>query len=134
MSVTATTPATTTTKVTKAAVKPLLRDGLIATAVAPVATATVAAVGDVAGISLDVAGAPIPATGFAVLTAFFSVVGLALTLVLNRFARRPRTAFVRTTVVLTVLSLVPDVLADAAVSTEIATLLKVPRSTVYYWR
>jgi hypothetical protein len=34
------------------------------------------------------------------------------------FARHPRTAWIRTTVVLTVLSLVPDVLADAAVRTK----------------
>jgi hypothetical protein len=34
------------------------------------------------------------------------------------FARHPRTAWIRTTVVLTVLSLVPDVLADAAVTTK----------------
>lgn len=120
MSVTTTTAAAKTTapKATKAPAKPLIRDGLLATAIAAVATATVAAVGDLAGVSLDVGGAPIPASGFAVLTAFFSVVGLVLALVLNRFARRPRTAFVCATVVLTALSLVPDVLADAATSTK----------------
>jgi hypothetical protein len=42
-----------------------------------------------------------------------------LAVVLRRFARRPRRAFVRTTVALTVLSLVPDIIADAASSTKV---------------
>ena len=96
----------------------LLRDGVLATAVASVATTAIAAAGQAAGISLAVSGAPIPPTGFAVLTGMFSVVGLLIALVLRRFAGRPRTAWVRTTVVLTALSLVPDVLADAATSTK----------------
>ncbi len=85
-----------------------------AAAVASAATTIVAAAGHAAGISPDVCGAPIPVSGFAMLTAIFSLVGLVLAVVLPRFARHPRTAFVRTTVVLTVLSLVPDVIADAA--------------------
>ncbi len=42
---------------------------------------------------------------------------------LRRFARRPRTAWLRTTVALTVLSFVPDVLADAAVATKVLLML-----------
>ena len=68
-------------------------------------------------------GAPIPVTGFATLTAIFSLVGLVLALVLARFAARPRTAFVRTTVALTVLSLVPDVIADATPATKALLML-----------
>ncbi len=113
----------TTTTTAIAPAKPLITGGLIATAVAAAATATVAAVGQLAGISLAVAGAPIPVSGFAVLTAIFSVVGLGLALVLARRARRPRTAFVRTTIVLTALSLVPDVLADASVATKVLLML-----------
>jgi hypothetical protein len=120
MSVTTT---TTAAKPTTAPAKPLIRDGLAAAAVAAAATATVAAVGDFAGISLNVAGAPIPVTGFAMLTVIFSVVGLVLALVLARFARRPRTAFVRTTIALTALSLVPDVLADATTATKALLML-----------
>nr|BFE70563.1 hypothetical protein GCM10020092_038640 [Actinoplanes digitatis] len=63
-------------------------------------------------------GAPIPVTGFGTLTAVFSLVGLVLAVVLSRKARHPRRAFVRTTVVLTVLSLVPDVIADAGPATK----------------
>jgi hypothetical protein len=66
-----------------------------------------------------VGGAPIPVLGFGMLTAIFSLVGLALAAVLSRTARHPRRAFVRTTVVLTVLSLVPDVIADAGPATKV---------------
>jgi uncharacterized membrane protein len=119
MSATTTAPAKSTTAPTK----PLIRDGLTATALAAAATATVAAAGESAGISLNVSGAPIPVTGFAVLTAIFSIVGLVLALVLARTTRRPRTAFVRTTIALTVLSLVPDVLADASTATKALLML-----------
>src|SRR4030088_2195929 len=108
---------------TAAPPKPLITGGLTAVAVAAAATATVAAAGEFAGISLVVGGAPIPVFGFAVLTAIFSVVGLVLALVLARSARRARTAFVRTTVVLTALSLVPDVLADASAATKVVLML-----------
>jgi hypothetical protein len=90
--------------ITVAPAKPLITGGLTAAAVAAAATATIAAAGEFAGISLVVGGAPIPVFGFAVLTVIFSVVGLVLALVLARSARRPRTAFVRTTIVLTALS------------------------------
>ncbi|GAA2152262.1 DUF6069 family protein [Actinomadura napierensis] len=111
---------TTTTTVPA---KPLITGGLTAAAVAAAATAAVAAVGESAGISLAVGGKAIPLTGFAMLTAVFSVVGLVLALVLARAAGRPRTAFVRTTIVLTALSLVPDVLADAAAATKMLLMM-----------
>ncbi|WP_198653514.1 DUF6069 family protein [Actinocorallia populi] len=78
-----------------------------------------AAVGEFAGISLVVGGAPSPVSGFTVLSVVFSVVGL----VLARLVRRPRTVFVHTTVVLTVLSLVPDVLVDASAATRVLLML-----------
>jgi hypothetical protein len=124
MSVTTTTTTQNTTTTTPAvSARALIGGGLLATAAAAVATAAVAGVGQLAGISLDVSGAPIPVIGFSSLTAIFSVVGLLLALVLRRFASRPRVAFVRTTVVLTVLSLVPDVLADAAPTTKMLLML-----------
>ena len=101
----------------------LVVPGLAATAAASVATPLVAAAGNAAGISLDVGGAPIPVLGFATLTAFFSVVGVVLAVVLSRLARHPRIVFVRTTVVLTALSLVPDVIVDAAVPTKALLML-----------
>ena len=101
----------------------LVGHGLGATVLASGATMAVAAAGQAAGISLDVGGAPIPVPGFATLTAFFSVIGLVLAVVLARLARHPRSTFVRTTVVLTVLSLVPDVLVDAAPATKALLML-----------
>lgn len=118
-----TTAHTITTTTTAAPATSVIGGGLLAAAVAAAATAAVAGVGQAAGISLEVSGAPIPVPGFAMLTAIFSVVGLVLALGLRRFASRPRVAFVRTTVVLTALSLVPDVLADAAPTTKMLLML-----------
>jgi hypothetical protein len=124
MSVTTSNTADTavTTRAATAA-KPLIIAGLTAAAVAAAATSAVAAAGESAGIGLAVGGAPIPVSGFATLTAIFSVAGLVLALVLARTARRPRTAFVRTTIALTALSLVPDVLADASATTRMLLML-----------
>jgi hypothetical protein len=101
----------------------LVGHGLGAAVLASGATMAVAAAGQAAGISLDVGGAPIPVLGFATLTAFFSVIGLVLAVVLGRLARHPRSAFVRTTLVLTVLSLVPDVIVDAHSATKALLML-----------
>jgi hypothetical protein len=112
---------TTTVSTTRAAASSLgalTRTGVVIAAVASAATMTVAAAGHAAGISLDMGGAPIPVTGFGVLTAVFSLVGLVLAVALSRTARNPRRTFIRTTVVLTVLSLVPDAIADAGPATK----------------
>jgi hypothetical protein len=115
-----TTPAATTAAPTTGS---LTKTGIAAAAIASCATTTVAAAGNAAGISLDMAGQPIPVLGFGTLTAIFSVVGLILAAILSRTARHPRSTFIRTTVVLTVLSLVPDVIADAGVATKALLML-----------
>ena len=101
----------------------LLLTGSAATVAAAVATAVVAAAGQAVGISTAIAGASIPTSGFAVLTVMFSVIGLVIATVLRRFASNPRTAWLRTTIALTVLSFVPDLLADAAVTTKLLLML-----------
>jgi len=101
----------------------LLAAGAVATVVASAATPVVAAAGLAAGISLDIAGAPIPVPGFATLTAFFSVIGLAIAVVLARMARHPRRVWIRTTVALTALSLVPDLIVAAAPATKALLML-----------
>lgn len=113
--------ATATTALTapRTSVRPLVRAGLIATVAASVATTVVAALGRAAGISLDISAEPIPLWGFAQLTAIFSLIGLGLAVVLARRAGAPRTTFVRTTVALTALSVVPDLIADAAWDTRV---------------
>jgi len=117
MSVTTTAPVTATTTAQSSAGS-LLRDGAVATVLAAVATAAVATAGQAVGIGGAISGNAIPPSGFATLTVIFTVLGLVIALGLRRFARNPRTAWVRTTVALTALSLVPDVLADADTATK----------------
>ena len=119
MSTIAATAATTT----RPSVGSLLLAGAGATVAAAVATAVVAAAGQAIGISTEISGAPIPTSGFATLTVIFSVIGLVIASALRRFARTPRTTWLRTTVALTVLSFVPDVLADADTSTKVLLML-----------
>ncbi|HSK60579.1 MAG TPA: DUF6069 family protein [Actinomycetospora sp.] len=114
---------TTGTTETTPTLGSMLLAGSAATVAAAVAASAVAAAGRAVGISTAVAGTPIPVSGFAVLTTIFSVLGLVIATGLRRFARHPRTAWVRTTVVLTVLSFVPDVLADATVATRALLIL-----------
>ena len=117
---TVTAPTTTATDVTAApGLGSMLLHGAAASVIAAAATSAVAAAGIAVGIGTDVAGAPIPVSGFAVLTLIFAVVGLVIATALRRFARSPRTAWVRTTVALTVLSFVPDVLVDGGVATKL---------------
>lgn len=87
--------------------------------VAAVATTTLAGVAHASGVSLDIAGEPVPVLAFAQLTFLFALVGLLIAVGLRRWASDARTAWVRTTVVLTGLSFVPDLLADAATQTKI---------------
>jgi hypothetical protein len=117
--VSTTVPATHTPTAAVPTVGSLLLTGAAATVTAAAATALVAAAGQAVGFGTAVSGMPIPPSGFAVMTVMFSVLGLVIATALRRFARHPRTAWLRTTVALTVLSFVPDVLADAAVSTKV---------------
>jgi hypothetical protein len=112
-----------TTRATAPRLAALTGTGVVAAVAASAATMIVAAAGSAAGVSLDVSGAPIPVSGFGVLTLIFSLVGLVLAAVLSRTVRDPRRAFIRTTVVLTALSLVPDVIADAAPATKALLML-----------
>lgn len=115
------TPTAVTT--TRSGFGALTLTGVAATVIAAAATTAVAATGNAAGISLDVNGAPIPVTGFGTLTVIFSLVGVVLAAVLARFARSPRRAFVRTTVALTALSLVPDAIVAATPATKALLML-----------
>jgi hypothetical protein len=99
--------------------KSLVKGGLAAIVVAAVATTLIALIGRSAGNSLEVGGAPIQLSGFAMMTVIFAGLGLILAVILARTARRPRTVFVRTTIVLVVLSFVPDLLVSAAASTRL---------------
>jgi hypothetical protein len=96
------------------------KHGLAATAAAAVVVTGIAAVASSLGVSfLDPASnKSIPISGFAILTAGFSLIGVALAAVLARTARRPRSTFVRATVALLVLSIVPDFVAIPVLSPD----------------
>jgi hypothetical protein len=99
------------------------KTGLVAGATAAVATSAYAAVVHAAGVSFEIKGEAIPVLGFAQITFVAAIIGTVLAVVLNRTARHAARAFVRTTVALTAISFVPDVVADASVSTRVALVL-----------
>jgi hypothetical protein len=101
----------------------LVRAGAVAGVAAAVATTVIAAVAHGAGVSLETApGEQIPVLGFAQLTLFFTAIGVVIAAVLRRRAHRPQSSFVKVTVVLTALSVVPDLMLSADVATK-ATLI-----------
>jgi hypothetical protein len=97
--------------------------GLIGTAAAMVATTLAAALAEAAGVDFEVpdGGETIPLPGFAVVTGFFSVVGIVIAVAFLRWSARPAERFVWTAVSLTAISLVPPLLsgADAATTTAL---------------
>lgn len=96
----------------------LWKTGAVAGVSAAVATFAFAALAQAVDVPLTVGGKAIPLVGFAQLTLVASIIGTVLAVVLSRRATRPQRTFVVTTVVLTVLSIIPDVLADASTSTR----------------
>lgn len=116
------TPATATATTAAAETRPLWRAALAAGAVAAVATTAIAAVADAAGVSLATGGESIPLLGFAQMT----LVGAVLGLVIARLCRRavhPRAMFVRITVALTAVSIVPDLTMSFDASSRAVLLL-----------
>lgn len=105
--------------------RPVWKHGLAAAVGAAAVTTVLAAVASAAGVSFeDSHGVAIPLLGFTQLTFVFSMIGVGLASVFARKARRPRSAFVRTTVALTALSVVPDFTFgfDAATACSLAAL------------
>jgi hypothetical protein len=89
--------------------QPVWKPGVAAALVASVATTVLAVIASSAGVSFaDHTGSSIPIGAFPQLTLTFSLMGVGMAAVMARKARRPRPTFVRTAVVLTVLSYVPD--------------------------
>jgi hypothetical protein len=98
--------------------------GFVATLAAMVATTLAAALAQAAGVDFEVSdrGETIPLSGFAVVTGFFSVVGVVIAGALLLWSARPAVLFVRTAVTLTAISLVPPLLSGAGTATTIALL------------
>ncbi|HJQ05632.1 MAG TPA: DUF6069 family protein [Nocardioides sp.] len=113
-----TTTSTTVSTGTVAENRPTVwKHGLVAAAVAAVATTAFAAVASAAGVSFaDRTGASIPIAGFAQVTLVLALVGVGIAAVVARKARQPRRTFVRVAGALVVLSFVPDLVSgfDAA--------------------
>jgi hypothetical protein len=96
--------------------------GSVAT-LAAVAVTTLAAAGARAlGVDFAVSGSAetIPVSGVAVVTGFFSAVGVVIAAALLRWSARPAERFVRTTVSLTAVSMIPPVLWGADTATMVA--------------
>ena len=94
---------------TQSVVRPSLwKPGLKAGVLAAVATTAIALVASAAGVSFEVEGEAIPMAGYAQMTLIGAVVGILLATSLRRWAKHPQSTFVRTTVALTALSVVPD--------------------------
>jgi peptidoglycan/LPS O-acetylase OafA/YrhL len=122
---TATTLTTTTghSTIHPASNRQLRRSGAVAAVAAAVATTGVAVAADAIGVPITIGGEAIPIAGFAQLTLFFSAVGIVIASLMARRADRPRHTFLSTAVVLTALSFVPDVLADAQTATKFTLVL-----------
>jgi hypothetical protein len=102
----------------------LAADGSIATLAAMVATTVAAALAQAVGVDFEVpdGGETIPLSGFAVVTGFFSAVGVVIAVALLRWSARPAERFVWTAVSLTAISFVPPLLAGANTATTAALL------------
>ncbi len=102
----------------------LVGTGLIAALAAMVATTLAAALARAVGVDFEVpdGGETIPVSGVAVVTGFFSVVGIVIAAALLRWSARPAKPFVWTAVSLTAISLVAPLLSEANAAT-IAALL-----------
>jgi hypothetical protein len=98
--------------------------GVVAVLAAMVATTVAAALAQAVGVDFQVpdGGETIPLPGFAVMTGFFSVVGIGIAAALLRWSTRPAEAFVWTAVPLTAISLVAPFVSGASAGTVIALL------------
>jgi len=101
----------------------LWRTGAVVGASASVATTVFAAAAEGTGVSFKIAGEAIPLPGFAQITFVATMIGTLLAVVFSHRATHAKRTFVRTTLALTAISFVPDVLADASVSTKVALVL-----------
>ncbi|SBT94711.1 hypothetical protein GA0115233_110011 [Streptomyces sp. DI166] len=102
----------------------LAATGLTAALAAAAVTTLAAALARAAGVDFEIpdGGEAIPLGGFAVVTGFFSAVGVALAAALLRRSARPAERFLWITVSLTAISLLPPLLSGANTGTTTALL------------
>ena len=102
-------------------VRRLAVTGLVATLAAVAATTLSAALARAVGVDFEVTdGETVPLSGIAVVTGFFSVVGVVIAAALLRWSARPAQRFVWTAASLTLISLVPPLRSAANTGTTIA--------------
>lgn len=89
---------------------PVWPRGLLATAIAAVATTLIAVIAKAAGVDFGSSLGEVPIAAFPMLTAYCSLIGIIIAEVMVRVAKLPRSTFQITAIVLTGLSLIPDVL------------------------
>jgi hypothetical protein len=102
----------------------LLGTGLVALLAAMAATTLAAALAKAVGVDFEVpdGAETIPLSGFAVVTGFFSAVGIVIATALLRWSAHPAQRFVWTAVPLTAISLAPPLLSGANTATTTALL------------
>ncbi|MFF0345558.1 DUF6069 family protein [Kribbella sp. NPDC004875] len=105
-------------------VRGLVRTGVIAALATMLAVTLVAALAQAVGVDFEIpdGGESIPVAGFAVVTGFFSLVGVVIAVALRRWTARPAVPFLRTTAALTAVSLVPPTISGANATTVTALL------------
>lgn len=93
--------------------------GFVATLAAMLATTLAAGLAQAVGVDFEVpdGGETIPLSGIAVVTGFFSVVGIVIAIGLLCWSARPAERFVWTAWLLTAISLVPPLLSGANTAT-----------------
>jgi hypothetical protein len=98
--------------------------GAIATLTAVAATTLAAALAQAAGVDFRIpaGGERIPLPGFAVVTGFFSIVGMVIAGAFRRWSTSPAKRFAWTAVSLTAISLIPPLLSGANTATTAALL------------
>lgn len=89
---------------------PVWPRGLAATAIAAVATNLMAVAAKAAGVDFGSSLGEVPIAAFPMLTVYCSLIGIIIAEVTIRVAKLPRSTFQITAIVLTGLSLIPDVL------------------------
>ncbi|MET9460736.1 DUF6069 family protein [Streptomyces canus] len=98
--------------------------GFLASLAAILATTLAAALAQAIGVDFEVpdGGEAIPLSGFAVVTGFFSLVGVVIAVAFLRRSARPAERFMWTAMSLTAISLVPPLLSGANTATTTALL------------
>lgn len=99
------------------------RAGLVSGAIASVATTLAVVAARAADVDVAIDGEQVPLASFAQLTMIGALIGVALARVFSRRAGNPRTMFVRTTVGLTALSIVPDFMVSATTGSRLVLAL-----------